>query len=124
MSLNIPLTIKTQITGTNISSLDITKELVVTTKKEMTLELQLATGEVSINFTGVSNPALIIFQSDNDFSVKFTLTSGMLSFPCNNGIPFVLPIDSTFIDSVEGTTLSTESVNIISVQCGIYGIES
>ena len=122
MSLNIPLTLKTTVVGTNISDWNITKELSVITKKEMTLELQSTTGEVSIDYVGVSNPALIMLQSENDFSVKFTMISGTTVFPCKNGIPCILPIDSNFTSTVSGTSIYTTNANLISVQCGIYGI--
>lgn len=120
--MTIPFTLHTTLTGTNVSDLDITNTFTIQTKSEQILKLKNTDGNVALSFSGIVNPLGIIFISTSSFDLHLTKGAVTVDLAIKNGIPFILPIDTTTLAQFTTITISTTSTSDILVQIQAYGI--
>jgi|WetSurMetagenome_2_1015567.scaffolds.fasta_scaffold34512_3 hypothetical protein len=124
MSVVVPFTLKTTLVGTNIAGFDLSSDFVVNTKIEKAIQLQYSVGftPIPVSLEGITNPHLLLFQSESAFSIILTKGATSITLPNYGNIPTILPIDQDFVDDVD-ITISTTSVNLIKVNIQAYGEE-
>jgi hypothetical protein len=125
MSVPIPFTFNLVISGTNISSYSEVNTFDLANKYENSFAINSGDSAVTLDFSNIENPRVLIFYGDGNFSIKFTDTDTNTFILNNFGeIPTVIPINSIFLTTYTSIEILTSEADDVEIQVRAYGEES
>jgi hypothetical protein len=120
-------TIRTQLTGDNITNADRSTSFTLGEKLENIYYLKASDVALTIDISKINNLKSMLFYSVSNFTLSITIDIGTTETPNVVIIPFTttgnfrLDPDSTFISKVSSISLSTISTTDITIYVNIYG---
>lgn len=131
MSLTANPLLKFQVTGTSITPVDMSTTFALALKSETSHSLHDSTPEIELDLSNVTNKKFLIFQGTGDFIIHMYKTveapvshetfSYSFDILVNDGFGFTLHTLDDFFDDIDKITISTTSINVITVQVACYG---
>lgn len=113
-------TLRTVISGDNLTGLDTSETFTLNEKFESQYVLKSTDSAVTIDTSYIDTIKTFIFNSTGEYTITITITGGIT-------IPFVVSglfkfnPSATFRSSITSMTLSTTSVDNITINAYIYG---
>ena len=123
--------IQLKITGSNITSNELSETFVLDTKIEQTYSLQDVTPEIELDLSNVDNKKILILIGNQDFTlhcyqeleapISGEIFTYSFDIPIKKGLGFILNTTLDFFNAINKFTISTGSVNLIKVTAACYG---
>ncbi len=120
-----------KLSGTNITTIDMSNTFVLDNKIEKVISIQDTSPEYELDLSNVDNKKIFVLQGTQDFilhcykeiEAPVSEETFLYSFdiPIEKEFGFVLNTNDTFFDGLTKLTLSTGSVNMIKVTISLYG---
>ena len=120
-------TIRTTISGDNISAFDKSTTFTLAEKLENIYYVKASDGNLAIDFSKINNVKSILLYSTSNFTLNATIDIGTAETPNEVVIPFTvtgnfrLDPDSAFLAKLKSISIATISTTDITVYVNIYG---
>lgn len=120
-------TIRTQLTGDNITVADRSTSFTLGEKLENIYYLKSADGTLSIDISKINNLKSMLFYSLANFTISITVDIGTVETPNVVVVPitttgnFRLDPDAAFLAKISAISISTVSTTDITVYVNVYG---
>jgi hypothetical protein len=119
--------LRCQLSGTSITTFDITSTWTLSNKSEKIYTLSVSDGSQTLDLSNVPNIKLLIFYSETDFICTFNQNDSVsesIPFVIDGGIPFILGTTEDFIASLDSIQISTTSTTEQDIFVNVYGEEA
>lgn len=116
--------LRIQLSGTGVTSLDNTSSWALENKLEDTYSLNVTDGSLTLDFSNIENMKLLIFEGSGSYIVTLNqIDSASESIPItiDYNCPFVLPTTQAFIDTLSSVQISTSSTTDVTITVRAYG---
>lgn len=120
-------TIRTIITGDNITGFDKSTTFTLAEKLENIYYVKASDGNLVIDFSKINNVKSMLFYSTSNFTLNLTIDIGTVETPDEVVIPltltgnFRLDPDSALLAKIKTISIATISTTDITVYVNIYG---